>query len=244
VLPARGDSSRFGACRHHCAKASWRFFRNRLALAIRVLRNNFRLKLPAYPNVQLHSVDLTDLQPAEYRADLVMVLTDDDGTPVYGVIVEVQLSENQRKPFVWPAYVVNLRARLECPVCLLVVTAEESIARVAQMVCRTLDEDRSQLYFDLIMCRLSEAAQRTLRTMKLSNYEYQSDFAKGYFAQGRAQGAAQGRSELIIRQLTWRFGPLSEDAHARILAASLSELDAIGERLLAARSLQEALGPM
>jgi hypothetical protein len=43
--------------------------------------------------------------------------------PVHGIVVEVQLSEDTRKRFVWPAYVANLRARFECPVSLLVVAA-------------------------------------------------------------------------------------------------------------------------
>jgi hypothetical protein len=48
-----------------------------------------------------------------------------------GIIVEVQLSRDDRTRYVWPAYVGNLRARLECPVCLLVVTLDESVARWA-----------------------------------------------------------------------------------------------------------------
>ena len=33
--------------------------------------------------------------------------------------------------YAWPAYVANLPARHRCPVCLLVVTVEESVARWA-----------------------------------------------------------------------------------------------------------------
>ena len=46
----------------------------------------------------------------------------------------------------------------------------------------------------------------------------------------------------MIRQLMLRFGPLGDDARVRIAAASIEDLDAIGERLLTARSLREALG--
>lgn len=38
---------------------------------------------------------------------------------------------DSHKRFVWPAYVASLRARLECPVCLLVVAADEVVARWA-----------------------------------------------------------------------------------------------------------------
>src|SRR5262249_6158086 len=155
--------------------------------------------------------------------------------------------------FVWPAYVANLRARLTCPVCLLVVAADDTlarwaakpvdvgggtrfvpwvlgpsgvpvvieesqaraypelaalsaippgrdentersvqIARAAQRASIELEEDRSKLYFDLIMASLSEAARRALHTMALTKYEYQSEFARHYVAEGLAQGCVQG----------------------------------------------------
>lgn len=56
-----------------------------------------------------------------------------NGAPVLGIIVEAQLSADERKRFVWPVYAVNLRARLRCPVCLLVVTADDSTARWAAL---------------------------------------------------------------------------------------------------------------
>ncbi len=278
--------------------------RKRPTFVPKLLCTTFGTELPAHREVHLHSADLTEVQPAEYRADLVVVLANDG--PVLGIIVEVQLSPKERKRFVWPAYVANLRAQLECPVCLLVITPDEAVARwaaktvdmgggnvfapmvlgpsgvpeitdeaaaladpelavlsamahgndkdsqkaakiafAAQAAIHALDEERSQLYFDLIMLRLSDAARKALQTMEPRKYEYQSDFARGYFSQGMtqgiAQGKAQGRGELIIRQLTLRFGPLNEEEQTRILTASIAELDAIGERLLTAGSLQEAL---
>ena len=47
-----------------------------------------------------------------------------------------------------------------------------------------------------------------------------------------------------MRQLTWRFGPLSAEIQDRILAASVVQLRALAERLLTAPTLQEALGPI
>lgn len=104
-------------------------FRNRPELAPELLRDALHVTLPEYSEVRLDSADLTEVQPTEYRADLVVLLL--HGEPVLGIIVEVQLTRDERKRFVWPAYAVNLYARLECPVHLLVVTAEESIARWA-----------------------------------------------------------------------------------------------------------------
>jgi hypothetical protein len=104
-------------------------FRNRPALAPELMREALHVELPYYTDVRLDSADLTDIQPAEYRADLVILLL--DGTPVLGIVLEMQLSSDEDKRYVWPAYVVNLRARIRCPVCLLVITAEENLARWA-----------------------------------------------------------------------------------------------------------------
>jgi len=98
------------------------------------------------------------------------------------------------------------------------------------------------LYCDLILTSLSEAARRAFKNMRAFKYEYQSDFAKEYIALGRVEGVAQGRVEVIQRQLTIRFGELDNDAKARIASATADELNVIGERLLTAKSLQEALG--
>jgi hypothetical protein len=79
--------------------------------------------------------------------------------------------------------------------------------------------------------------------MDPAKYQYRSDFAKRYIGLGRAEGQAEGRAALLQRQLTRRFGPIPADAVERLSAATIDELDAIGERLLTARSLEEALGP-
>lgn len=83
------------------------------------------MELPSYSEARIESADLTDVQPAEYRADLVVLLRDD--APVLGIVVEVQLSIDERKQYAWPVYAVGLRARMRCPVCLLVVTPNEPV---------------------------------------------------------------------------------------------------------------------
>jgi hypothetical protein len=271
-------------------------FRNRPELAPELL-NALQTELPNYRDVRIDSADLTEVQPAEYRADLVIVLTDD--LPRLGIVVEVQLSTDDRKRFAWPAYVANLRARLKCPVCLLVVTDDEAvarwaskpvrlgggnqfaplvlqpasvpevtdaaqaqkdpelavlsaiahgrdpdihkaaqIARAARLASDCLDEDRSVLYLDLIMVSLSEAVRGELEIMKPAGYEFQSDWARHHIARGEARG----RAALIVKLLTRRFGPLTAQVETRIAEASIAQLDEIGERLLTAQTLDEALG--
>lgn len=74
--------------------------------------------------------------------------------------------------------------------------------------------------------------------MNPAKYEYQSEFAKRYLA----QGLAEGRAELLSRQLARRFGDLSEPVIKRLRTSSIAELDAIGDRILTASTLEEALG--
>jgi len=82
--------------------------------------------------------------------------------------------------------------------------------------------------------------------MDPAKYEYQSEFAKRYVAQGeekgKREGMLEGKAELLVRQLSLRFGPLGETDRAVVANAAVEELDAIGERLIGAATLREALG--
>ena len=266
-------------------------------LAPELMRDALHFELPAFTEVRIDSADLTEVKPAEYHADLVVLLL--DGVPVYGIVIEAQLSRDQRKRFVWPVYASSLRARLELPVSLLVVAPDEAIARwaalpidlgggnifralvlgpsgvpqvvdeaqaradpelavlsamahghdddtgkaaqiafAAQLASVGLDEERGRMYVDLVLNSLSDAARRELIIMDPAKYEYQSDFAKRYIGVGRAEG----RAAILQRLLTHRFGPFPAPAIERLSSATIDELDAIGERLLSASSLDEALG--
>jgi hypothetical protein len=100
--------------------------RNRPELAPELLREALHVELPPYSEVRLESAELTDVVPTEYRADLVVLLV--DGKPVLGIVVEVQLNPDPRKQYTWPVYVASLRARIECPCCLLVITPSPKTA--------------------------------------------------------------------------------------------------------------------
>jgi hypothetical protein len=201
---------------------------------------------------------LTEIQPAEYRADVVVLLLDRD-IPVRVIIVEVQLAVDPRKRFTWPAYVAGARAIQGCPADLLVVAPDPMVARwcaepieigvpgfvlhppvlhrgavpvvtdraeaarrpelgvlsamahgeteqgatIAAALLPTileLDDNRARLYYDLVYNSLNEAARRALEAM-MKGYEYQSDFAKKYVAEGRAEGRTEGRAEEAARAL-------------------------------------------
>ena len=84
--------------------------------------------------------------------------------------------------------------------------------------------------------------------MNSLGYEYQSDFARRYFGQGKAEGRVEGKTEgrveMVLKLLLLRFGPLTEAAQDRVRSAGDAQIDAVAERLLTAKTLQEALGPL
>ena len=60
--------------------------------------------------------------------------------------------------------------------------------------------------------------------------------------EGRAAGKAEGKAELLERQLTKKFGALSEASRSRLLLATDDELNDWSEALLVAATLEEVFG--
>jgi len=236
--------------------------------------------------------------PAEYRADVVVVLLD-GGSPFRVILVEVQLSIDPGKRLSWPTYVtvsrpihgcptdpLRRRARAQCrrvvrvnrsrsasSACLCCPSAvpivrepEETIRRpelgvlsvmahgetergtaIAAAVLPAileLDDDRGRLYYDLVYNFLNEAARREMEMMK--GYEYQSDFAKKYVAQGRAEGLTQGRAQEaahnLLSVLRIRGIAVPDAARERILAQTDPErLERWLEKAVVAASVNEVL---
>ena len=116
------------------------------------------------------------------------------------------------------------------------------IANAAISACSRLDFDHSKIYLDLILNSLTEAARQALNKMDTRTYVYQSEFARTYIARGRSEGEAHGRAALIIRLLARRFGRLGKAVESQIQSACIADLESIGDRLLTAATLQEALG--
>jgi predicted transposase YdaD len=86
--------------------------------------------------------------------------------------------------------------------------------------------------------------------MDAAKYQYQSEFARRFFGQGKAAGMAEGRAEgriegrveIILKLLATRYGALSSAAEERVRGADGTELDGVAERLLTAGTVEEALG--
>jgi hypothetical protein len=275
-------------------------FRNRSESAADLLRG-LDVQLPDHDEVRAESADLSDVQPPEYRADVVLFLLHRT-RKVLGIIVEAQLGRDEDKRYSWPAYIANLRARHRCPVCLLVITVEDAVARWADkpidlgpgtrcqpwvvgpsnapvitelgdakdnvelavlsaiehgqnadiplaaritsaaiVASSNIDAERSRLYLDLILLSLSQnVPEADESTMNSLGFEYQSNFARRYVAQGKAEG----RVEIILKLLELRFGVLTEAIQARVNGATPAQIDAMAERLFTAKTLEETLGEL
>jgi hypothetical protein len=74
----------------------------------------------------------------------------------------------------------------------------EKIALAALGAAAGLDKERRGLYADLVYLFLSDAARVAAEVlMQQGRYEYQSDFARGYVAEGKAEGKAEGLLVLL-----------------------------------------------
>ena len=106
-------------------------FRENGQLAAELLRRCAGIAVD-HARVVLDSIDLTRVAPTAYYADAVAVLRDRDNRPVTGVIVEVQLREDEDKLLSWPVYVSTLRAKLACAAVLLVIAPDRDVAAWAR----------------------------------------------------------------------------------------------------------------
>src|SRR3954469_5229567 len=84
-------------------------FKNRPSLAAEILVEVLGLSLPDYTEARIASADLTETQPAEYRADIVVLLFH-YGVPVRVVIGGVKRAPAPGRPLIGPAYVTVARA--------------------------------------------------------------------------------------------------------------------------------------
>jgi hypothetical protein len=114
---------------------------------------------------------------------------------------------------------------------------ELEIAEVAVEAISQLPEDRRRLYLDVILHAVPAAIRQTLETQMIKGYEYQSDFARKYYGQGREEGL---RAAVVALART-KLKELSADDIAAIEAVAdqrvLTELIAsLGQ----ARSVRKA----
>jgi hypothetical protein len=101
-------------------------------LLARTLDNDGDFWLSEDADIQVTSAEFADLDPPEYRADVVLRIPDPndrDRATSEVFIVEVQLDPDSLKHFTWPQYVTAARTRFRCPATLVVVAVDERMAR-------------------------------------------------------------------------------------------------------------------
>lgn len=96
-----------------------------------------------------------------------------------------------------PPRIDLLQAERVPELALLCALAHPSLARAEQAmaVIRDLSHDQSRLYLDVILAALDDDDRRTLEDLMLQGYQYQSEFAKRYYGQGKEEGKAEGLAE-------------------------------------------------
>jgi hypothetical protein len=105
-------------------------FKNRPTLAAEMLHDALGHPVPTFTEARVESSDFTEIVPSDRRADVVVVLlVGEQQQPAMAIVVEVQLGVDPDKPYVWPVYVTQTRARHRCPTRLLVVTIDAAMAR-------------------------------------------------------------------------------------------------------------------
>ena len=116
-----------------------------------------------------------------------------------------------------------------------------TIASALLPAIQGLEDDRARFYYDLLYNSLNEATRRVLETM-MKGYEYQSDFAKKYVAQGRAEGRSDEAARALLTVLRVRGIEVPEAARERILSQKDPErLERWLERAIVATSLVKVL---
>lgn len=103
--------------------------RDRPAFAADLLGDLLAVEVPPFRKARCVDVTLNQVNPAEYRADAVVLFT--RRKPVFGVIVEAQLRPRREKRFTWPLYAVGARARERCPFVVMVLAPDAATARWA-----------------------------------------------------------------------------------------------------------------
>ena len=261
--------------------------------AVTLLKRALGLDLGPEIRPRTSAESLSEIEPAEYRADAVIELfSGDSEAPVGAVVVEVQLRPDPKKRLSWPLYIAGVRARLRCPVELVVLTPSSSVAswcgeaieldlrgrsvvrpsvvgpanlpvvteeaeaaqqpelavlsviahghgkngaaigRAALKAFAGLDEERAALYVDLVFLHLPQAVRTALESlMDTKEYEYQSEFAQKYVAQGELSRAAAS----VLTVLEARGLAVTPEVRARI--EECHELDVLQHWLVSAATV-------
>jgi hypothetical protein len=118
------------------------------------------------------------------------------------------------------------------------------IARAVLGAVGGVDDERARLYVDLVFSRLNDAAKSAFEALMQGNYEYQSDFARKYYGQGRQEGREEGRCEeareAVLEVLDARGFEVAPELRQRVQScADLAQLKAWHRKASVAGSVDE-----
>jgi hypothetical protein len=125
------------------------------------------------------------------------------------------------------------------------------VALAAMGATAGLDDDLAKLYYDLILSALNQSARKALGELMTSGrYEYQSDFARKYIAEGEAKGEtrgetrgeAKGEAKAIIQFLEARQITVPEEIRSSIMECrDIPTLDRWLQRAVTARTADQVV---
>jgi hypothetical protein len=147
--------------------------RERPGLLLSLLSAELDVVLPDGVAGREASASIVELQPAEYRADAVLVFSDAADLPLLAIVLEVQLRVDHEKAYAWPVYVAGVRARLRCPVVLAVLALDDEVSAWARCPI-VLGPAGSTIVTSVVDSRVvpqiveAEAARRDLELAMLS----------------------------------------------------------------------------
>lgn len=95
--------------------------------------------------------------------------------------------------------------------------------------------ERAALY-NVVTESVEERHAREVNTLAKTDAQVLMDRGR---RQGRREGRVEGRRELLLEQLEFKFGLVSEETRATVEALSEARLNEVGRRLLSAASLAE-----
>jgi hypothetical protein len=98
------------------------------------------IKEPEAGRVAITSAEFAEIDPPEYRADVVVRVDGDGGSAEDIFIIEVQLDIDAGKRISWPFYSTGARARFRCPATVVVIAVDE---RVASWCAQPIAMDRA-----------------------------------------------------------------------------------------------------
>jgi hypothetical protein len=125
-------------------------------------------------------------------------------------------------------------------------STDPSVFKALFAALDAVEPDRANLYIDLVLTALPKAARGWLEEyMQTASHGsgYQSDFARRFFGQGKAEGNAEGRVTSLLAILDGRAIPVPDDIRAEITTcADIEQLDAWIRRAITAENIQDVLG--